>query len=648
MIRILDQKIADRIAAGEVITSSKAVIKELVENALDAGADRITVEIRKGGKAYIRVTDNGTGIVAEEVELAFQKHATGKIYKEEDLAAIGTLGFRGEALPSIAAVAQVEMITKTAEEKAGTRLVLRGGQVLEKKSIGCETGTSVVVEDLFFNTPARLKFMRSDSAEAAAVLDFLSKAAIAYPHVRFKVVNNGAVLFHTQGKGQGLAAIMTVYGAGLKGKLLPVEGESPDGTMQMVAYVANPMENRPSKKQQIFFVNGRLVQDKVLEEAVAAAYKGRMFAGRYPIVYLFLETTPDLLDVNIHPSKDKIRFYHPNRVREFVESHIYQALQTKDLVPEAGRYPEHKETPRSSLPEVLGEKVEEASKKGQEIRPVEKPAPEKDTTSGLLQQLRQQVEQEARSLEQALGQQEVGTLPTTKTAGEQHPEAGNRPDNSIKKILSTLREEQQCLYTPASTPILDQRPFDFSRLQRQGIIFDTYILAADEEALYLIDQHAAHERVLYEAIKAPLTKPHPDSQVLLLPLVFEYATLDDHWMDALSTYGFDIQPFGPHMWQVREIPMAFAAVDVLRFLKDFTDTLGTGQEPLAAAEEFLDRLATMACKAAVKAHDRLAPQEADELLVALAKCQAPFACPHGRPTFLKLTKSRIESDFKRQ
>ena len=476
MIRILDPDIANKIAAGEVITGPSAVVKELVENAIDAGANRITIEIRAGGKDYIRVSDNGSGIPADEVELAFEKHATGKIVTEEDLENIGTLGFRGEALGSSATVSDLETITRTADETAGVRLLMEQGKVTEKKAIGCEQGTTITVMRLFYNTPARLKFMKSDRAEAALVSDFLSKAAIAYPEIKFKFISNDRILFNTRGQGDGLAAILTVYGGSLSGKLIPVEAESPDGTLSMRAYMADPMENRPSRKMQIFFVNGRLVHDKTIEDAVAAAYKGRMFAGRYPVIFLFLETTPDKLDVNIHPSKDRIRFYDTEN--EPIIKETIKSAETGAVLPAAD-------------------------------------APDKEWT---------QSEKPLKSTISGLSKGTAGRVGTEVPFGR----ASVQEEVNVKAILTALRKEKETSDESTAAAVIKpaaplDRPFDFSSLIPMGILFDTYIAAKDDNSLYLIDQHAAHERVLFEQIMESFRERAGESQMLLVPATFETA-----------------------------------------------------------------------------------------------------------------------------
>ena len=330
MIRVLDKTVSDKIAAGEVIDRPISIIKELVENSIDSGADSIICEIKNGGKSYIRVTDNGSGIPSEDVEIAFLRHATSKIEKAIDLDSIETLGFRGEALASIAAVSQTEMITKPHEAKTGTRLVFRGGRVLTKEQTGCPDGTTVVVTDLFYNTPARAKFLKTDSAEAGLIIDFISRMALAYKDIKFRLINNDKILFSTLGDGDRFKTIMRVYPSVDSRHMVPVSWE--DEGMRLEGYVSTPAFSRTSRASQIFFVNGRSVDSRVMEKGVTYGYRERLFEGRYPVCFLFLEVDPRTLDVNIHPNKREVRFDEEGKVAEFIGEAIFRALQTKDAV----------------------------------------------------------------------------------------------------------------------------------------------------------------------------------------------------------------------------------------------------------------------------------------------------------------------------
>ncbi|MEG0157378.1 MAG: DNA mismatch repair endonuclease MutL, partial [Anaerovoracaceae bacterium] len=327
MIKILDKSVADKIAAGEVVDRPSSIVKELVENAIDAGATSIIAEIKNGGKSYIRITDNGSGIPQEETELAFHRHATSKITQAEDLDALETLGFRGEALASIAAVSRTELITKTKTSKTGTRLYISGGEITDKSSIGAEEGTTLIVRDLFYNVPARLKFMKSDSTESGLILNFMSQIALAYPQIKIRMISNNNILFNTNGKGDRLHTIATLSGKSQSQHLIPIFGQK--DYLTLTGYVSGPGESKSNRKSQVFFVNGRVIHSKVLEKGIAHAYRDKLFEGRHPIVYLFLEVSGSTVDVNIHPNKKEIRFFNEDFVRDFLCETIRAALSGK-------------------------------------------------------------------------------------------------------------------------------------------------------------------------------------------------------------------------------------------------------------------------------------------------------------------------------
>ena len=343
MIKVLDKKTADKIAAGEVVERPLSIIKELVENSLDAGADNLVIEIKNGGKSYIRVTDNGCGIAPEECEKAFLRHATSKIEKVEDLDSIYTLGFRGEALASIAAVSKVELITKTVDNKVGRRVEIHGGDILENASNGCPDGTTFIVRDLFYNTPARLKFLKKDSTEASAVIDFVTHMALAYPKVRFRMISNDKILFATNGKGDRLNTIMTLTSKILTDQLIPFDYENQGVTVE--GYVSGPGESKKNRKNQVFFVNGRNVDSKIIEKGINLAYMDRLFEGRFPICYLFINVSADTMDVNIHPNKKEVRFFNEQLITDSVKEGIIKALNSKLHVPHIRKAEEVKMEP---------------------------------------------------------------------------------------------------------------------------------------------------------------------------------------------------------------------------------------------------------------------------------------------------------------
>ena len=597
MIKLLEKKVADKIAAGEVVDRPLSVVKELVENSIDAGSDAVVVEIKKGGKNYIRVSDNGCGINAEEVTTAFKRHATSKITAAEDLESIQTLGFRGEALASIAAVSRTELITKTAESKTGTSITVEGGETAGISAIGCDSGTTVIVRDLFYNVPARYKFMKSDSAEAGLITEFVSQMALAYPDIKFKLINNESVQFLTQGRGDRYNSILTIYSKDIGKSLIPIEYET--GEMKLEGYVSNVDESRNSRKNQIFFVNGRVITSRVMDTAVKNAYKERLFMGRFPIAFLFLSVKPDTLDVNIHPNKKEIRFDDEKSVEQFVTEAIKQALSTKDAAPAVNASLIKPEKPENKVKTPLT---------AQETETEIKPAPEKVIIS-------------------------------------RKPEKTNQLN--IKELLSTMREESEIRENTSIIKPAVSRPFEFTGLTVRGSVFATYIIAEDDSDMYLIDQHAAHERIFYEKLIKQFETEEKLHQPVLMPVIFSLpvTVTDEQWLNVLSDMGYTIEQFGERTYRITEIPMFMGISEAEDFVKDFISSIN--EETDLKSQKTLDTIASKACKSAVKANDNLSDIEITQLIKDLAGCDNPFSCPHGRPTFIKLGKYQIERMFRR-
>lgn len=608
MIRILDKSTADKIAAGEVVERPLSVVKELVENSIDAGAKKIAVEIKNGGKSYIRVTDDGCGIAADECEKAFMRHATSKIINAEDLNSISTLGFRGEALASIAAISRTELLTKTKESKTGSKLIIEGGQIIENTPVGCPDGTTMVIRDLFFNTPARLKFMRADSAESSSVIEFVTDIALAYPDIRIQMINNDKILFATNGRGNRGQTIATLTSSILADKLIPFIYEEEGITVE--GYVSGPGESRSSRKNQVFFVNGRVIDSKVIEKGINRAYSDRLFEGRFPICYLFITVSPERMDVNIHPNKRQVRFYDEDAIINTVRKGIITALDSEEAVPTI----KEKAKPYN--------KIENKNDNPKEVRDVV-------DINSLLSNYEQTKESNKTIFEQ-------NTVETPKE----------------KEIVETQEQIKIAVQDEISKPIFtvtEPKRFDFSSLQIHGQFFGTYIQLSDEETIYFIDQHAAHERIFFEKLMNQFQSREKHRQPLLIPITFEVSHADkereDLWLTVLEDMGFSLDEFGPLSYRVSEIPMFMSMSEAEDFLSDFTDGIGTYED--IRDNKTLDKIATRACKAAVKANDYLSKEEIKQLITDLDKCNNPFSCPHGRPTFIKITKSDLEKRFKR-
>lgn len=609
-IRLLPTEVSEKIAAGEVVDRPLSIAKELVENSIDAGADTIVLEIRNGGKTYIRVTDNGIGIPSDHVVKAFQRHATSKIQRAEDLDNIHTLGFRGEALTSIAAVSKVEMITKTAPEKMGTRIVLEGGRVLESSPVGCPEGTTIIVTDLFYNTPARLKFMKTDGAEGSLIIDFLSKMALAYPFIRFRMINNGAVLFATRGDGSIHRNILTIYSKQIGEKLIEINEMKEDYRLQ--AFISPPDVSRPNRRGQVYFVNGRSVSNKVLEAAVASAYRERMPEGRNPLVYLFLQVPSNRVDVNIHPNKKEVRFADNNEVSQFIVNALRKGLQSKDGIPDL----QMKDPFRIAFaPEKQGDEQSDSKTAGEQV-----------DIKYILSTIRRE------KIDDFETESENKSLTVTEDASN-YPVKAAGPSDVVR-----------------DNPVPDRNDrLQLTELKPLGSIFATYILAVDEDHFYLIDQHAAHERVFYEMLLAQFEREEKNTQLLLAPVILDtspaIANSAELWIPKLYEMGFTIEPFGIKSFIVKGIPSFMELGQAERFLEGFMGEMeATGS---VMDTEKLHEIIMKSCKSAVKANDTLTMEEIKHLLDQLSSTKNPFSCPHGRPTLRKLSLQDIERLFKR-
>ncbi|MBR6443803.1 MAG: DNA mismatch repair endonuclease MutL [Firmicutes bacterium] len=614
MINILDKQTADKIAAGEVVDRPASAVKELIENSIDALSGSITVEIEKGGKTYIRVTDNGNGIPADEIEKAFLRHATSKITKIEDLDFIDTLGFRGEALPSIAAVSRVELISKTRDAETGRRVVLEGGKIVDSGPVGCENGTTIIVRDLFYNTPARLKFMKSDNAESRQIIELVSQLAMAYPNIKFRLINNKNVLFSTRGTCKREDSILTIYGK-VTGRDL-IFFNSGAAFMEMEGYVSDPGVSFPTRKQQIFFVNGRVVESPVISKAVAKAYEERLFKGRFPVAFLFIMIDPAQIDVNVHPNKREIKFHDEEQVAEFIRDSVRNALLSKESIPEI------------KAKDIFTKKEEP------EDAPLKKDEKQEDMRSYLSQ---------IRADETAEKVKETPEFSAPEDSGE-----------SIKGGKDTAADEAvpaepEPSAVPDDTAGEEKPALDISDITIIDTVFDTYILARDSENFYMIDQHAAHERIFFEKFLAEYRNSEKATQQVMIPLMVDIPAAaknsDVPIAEALGKLGFEAEEFGPVTYRITGVPAFMELDEAERLVRDFIDEAPEA-EWYQNEEQFL-KVATRACKNAIKGHDRTSPEEREQLLHDLSRCGNPYSCPHGRPTFIKMSQYQIEKMFKR-
>lgn len=645
-IAVLDQHTIDKIAAGEVVERPSSVVKELVENAIDAGATAVTVEITEGGKKLMRITDNGSGMEADQVRLAFLRHATSKIEKVEDLEHIASLGFRGEALSSIAAVSQVELITKTASAISGTRYLIEGGKEISLEELGAPEGTTFLIRNLFYNTPARSKFLKSDTTEGNYIGALMEQLALSHPEIAFKFMQNKQVKLHTSGNNQVKDVIYSIYGRDITKALLPLETEN--DFMKVTGFVGKPEISRGNRTFESYAVNGRYVKNNIITKAIEDAYKGFLMQHKFPFVSLHIEMNGNDLDVNVHPRKMEVRFARGPEVYDALYQAIREALTRREMIPSVPvgkeeRMPKEKTLLRSSqVPEPFEQKRREqlyTSRVAETLPPVKETSSfsreEESWFSGTLRENQKRAEEEAQRKQQIPAEpKEAQVQETPKEPEETKPQ---EEESSPGVQLEFFKEK---LLAPESR----------SRHQLIGQVFDTYWLVQFEDQLYIIDQHAAHEKVYYERLVKQLQNQEITSQYLSPPLVITLSPREEALLKANKTcfqkFGFEIEPFGGKEYCISAVPSnLYGAAEETLFL-DMLDQLSMegGQDML---DLFTARLATMACKAAVKGNHSMSSREADQLIDELLTLENPYHCPHGRPTIISMSRTELEKKFKR-
>lgn len=639
MIKILEKHIADKIAAGEIIERPISIIKELVENSIDAGATSITCEIKNGGKTYIRVTDNGCGIAREECETAFLRHATSKISTVNDLKGIKSLGFRGEALASIAAVTNAALITKTAESKTGCRLVLHGGETVENIPLGCPDGTTIIINDLFYNMPARREFLKSDGAESSLIIEFISEMALAYTNIRFQLINNGKILFSTTGDGNLKNTINSVYMQREYKDLIEIS--KTEAGYSIRGCISKPSLSRTTKKNQVYFVNGRVVKSAVMEKGISMGYKERLFEGRYPVAFIFLNVNPETIDVNIHPNKKEVRFHDEDSIVKIIENATVEALASQDAVIEVRDYFSTEPSTNDSKKEDRSEQVD--------IKCILKSKSEKKQVDLKREKiLYNSKEKDNYAYIDEIKESETGRnivsditkdYSTGNCANDDYIKSGNAKNQELPEKKKPVIE--------ISEPLI--RPFDFNDLKVTGCVFDTYITATDANSFYMIDQHAAQERIFYEQLVEEYLSDDKPSQSILTPIVIDVALEvkeeEYNWLDSLGDMGYLLEEFGPNSYIIKEIPYFMDITEAENFAKDYIEQTHSGIK--INNKVVIDKLITRSCKSAIKAHDKLSQEAMESLINELKYCRNPFSCPHGRPTFIKFSNYDIEKMFKR-
>lgn len=693
-IALLNQETIDKIAAGEVIERPSSVVKELVENAIDAGASAITVEIKEGGTSFIRITDNGCGIEHDEVPLAFLRHSTSKIKSAEDLMCVHSLGFRGEALSSIAAIARVELITKTFDALTGTRYLIEGSKEVAMEEIGAPDGTTFLVKDLFFNTPARRKFLKTPQTEGTYISDMLEKLALSHPDISFKYINNNQTRLHTSGNGNRKDLIYHIYGRDIASSLLEVNYESE--LFSVSGFIGKPLINRGNRNYENYFINGRYIKSSILSKAIEEAYKSFLMQHQYPFTVLYFTFPGETLDVNVHPTKMELRFDNNKEIYRQLCDALYGVLSHRELIPDV---PVDEKKAEDTVKHVYKESIPEPFEKRRinEIRSnaaprveraykpaVPTPVTVRENTDSFGQENRSSIVGESTSaqVQGKTGQTTssgvkiipVGETPvmglnqfpkseTTQAVLEQKKKTdlngGSDCQNEISTSQKNVSEGQDTNTSPVEAPeqmTLESMSPDFltrdaKKMHRIiGQLFKTYWLIEYEDKLYIIDQHAAHEKVLYERTMARLHEKEYTSQAISPPIVL---SLDAKEQEMLERYrkdierlGYEIENFGGREYMISAVPDNLFSIDMkdlfIEMLDDFSNL--TGRE---TPDLIMEKVASMSCKAAVKGNDALSLPEIDALIEELLTLDNPFNCPHGRPTIIAMSKYEIEKKFKR-
>ncbi len=691
-IHLLSQETIDKIAAGEVIERPSSVVKELVENAIDAQATAITVEIKEGGTSLIRITDNGCGIPADQVKIAFLRHSTSKISSALDLMNVSSLGFRGEALSSISAVSRVELITKTANELCGVRYQIEGSKEIGLEEIGAPDGTTFLVKDLFYNTPARKKFLKTPQTEAAYISDVVEHLALSHPDITFKFINNNQTKLHTSGNGNRKDLIYHIFGREIASALLEVDYECE--FFHVSGYIGKPVITRGNRNYENYFINGRYIKSSLLSKAIEEGYKNFLMQHQYPFTVLYFTFDQSTLDVNVHPSKMELRFDHNQEIYKQLYDVIYGALAHRNLIPDVPVEEQKEKREERVYKDPIPEPFEK--RRIQEIRnaitkdsPYELRYPERfhqqpkpqnvqtgqtgqqikhpgvinithgahlvredSFTSGLMPQTQENAVEQAQapqSQEYAAAEQ----IPIPQ--GQEHtgqqtsiPAQGSGQQAAQKEPEAVQEQYEEITLSSISPDFMTQAAKKEHRII--GQLFDTYWLIEYDEKLYIIDQHAAHEKVLYERTMARLREKDYTSQILSPPLIL---SLDAKEQEALERFrepieklGYEVEHFGGKEYMINAIPGNLFNLDMkdlfIEMLDDFSNM--SGRE---TPELILEKVASMSCKAAVKGNNRLSMPEIQSLIDELLTLDNPYNCPHGRPTIISMTKYELEKKFKR-
>lgn len=610
VIHVLDQNTINQIAAGEVVERPASIVKELVENAVDAHATAITIEIKSGGVDFIRITDNGSGIEKEQIKKAFLRHATSKISSAEDLETVGSLGFRGEALSSIAAVAKVEVITKTDVGISGVRYMIEGGEEIAYEEVGCPEGTTFIVRNLFYNTPARRKFLKSAMTEAGYVEAFVQRLALSHPDISFKFICDNKNKISTAGNGNLKDVIYHLYGRDIAMNLLEVH--FCENAITIDGFIGKPVISRGNRNYENYFVNGRYLKNNIITSGIEEGYKGHSMVHKFPFTALMIQMDTHLFDVNVHPAKMEMRFKNGEELYTAIVNAVQQSFRKKELIPKVSleKQVENRLPERKKVPEPFEKK-------------------------------RRQIEEHFLNLpkekiEEIERRKKEDSFPVTEEKQQVLP-VKEDPKYTVGKQMQL-----------ADMPLLSKEARPRHRLI--GQVFKTYWIVEYEEQIFFVDQHAAHEKVLYEKLKKNLQEKTLEQQMVAPPIILSFSMKEKEkyllFQDAFAALGFQIEEFGGDEYCIRAVPSNLFNIDQQDLFIELLDSLDEGSRKLNL-DVITDKLATMACKAAVKGNQKMSFQEMDRLMDQLLELENPYQCPHGRPTIIAMTKYELEKKFKR-
>lgn len=652
-IALLSQETIDKIAAGEVIERPSSVVKELVENAIDAGSSAVTVEIKEGGISFIRISDNGCGIEREQIPLAFLRHSTSKIKSVEDLFTVTSLGFRGEALSSIAAVSQVELITKTNGDFTGSRYLIEGSKEVSLEEIGAPDGTTFIIRNLFYNTPARKKFLKSAQTEGTYIHELMQRMILSHPDVAFKFIMNNQVKLQSSGNGNIKDIIYHLYGRDITKALLPIAHESE--LFKVSGFIGKPMISRGNRGYELYFVNGRFIRSQILSKAIEDAFKPFLMQHQYPFTVLYFEIDSSLLDVNVHPTKMELRFSNQQELYREVQSILSAALVHRDIIPEVPvDTPKKNEMEVPKIEKVMPEPFEQ--KRLEEIRkavrkdspyeikyPVSRPMGTGSVSSATQEKLLDTIKS-----------MPPEDMMEERIRKEPLPEQSKKEtEKELAKEAYVLREEETYGAKPEGS--YEQGSFlkeeEMAKQKIIGQLFDTYWLVEYNDRLFIVDQHAAHEKVMYEKLKKQFEKKEFTSQAISPPIVITLsmreAEILERFKEQFTKLGFEIEHFGGAEYSICGVPGNLYRLNTKDVLIEMLDELTDGISERVTADVILDKIASMSCKAAVKGSQRLSLPEMEQLMKDLMKLDNPYNCPHGRPTIIAMSKYEIEKKFKR-